>query len=320
MGLSIVRSFPGVLSVASLLFGLTPVVGAAASDQSPPQKGIDLAIAGHCPEAMPLLDQTMRDAGMSDDIKRSTSTAGVRCSMLLNQQEDAMSFLAWLQQKYPNDPEVLFLAVHVFSELSQRNSRELMRIAPDSPLVIQLNAENFERQGDVARAIAEYRILLQRSPDREGVHYRIAGLLMSSQTKLAEAKKEFAEELRINPQNASAEFYLGELNMQENDAQQAIKHYLRATELYPGFPEAFARLGRALLDSGDSARAVSPLEKAVKLAPDDPAVHLSLATAYQRSGRKADAARELDLQRITSEAINRNVMKTLRKNVSGVLS
>src|SRR5215472_8788532 len=140
--------------------------GKAADAAAQAERGVDLALQGRCAEAMPLLDQAMRDAGTSLEAKRKVSFAGVRCSMTLNQQGDAMSFIAWLQQAYPKDPEVLFLAVHVFSELSLRNSQQLMDTAPDSPLVVQLNAENFEKQGEFAKAIAEYRILLQRRPDQ----------------------------------------------------------------------------------------------------------------------------------------------------------
>jgi tetratricopeptide (TPR) repeat protein len=282
-------------------------------------RGVRLALQGRCTEAMPLLDQAMRDAGSGLDEKRKASFAGVRCSMTLNRQSDAMSFIAWLQQAYPKDPEVLFLAVHVFSDLSLRNSQDLLDTAPDSPLVIQLNAENFEKQGDLAKAIAEYRILLQRQPDKVGIHYRIGGLIMSQPDTAAspeEARQEFEQELKLNPRNASAEYYLGELAHQGNNLPAAIEHYSRATALYPGFPEAYAGLGRSLLNSGKTADAVTPLETAARLAPENPAVHFALATAYQRLGRKQDAAREFALQKSTSEKINRNT-KTLHKNVSG---
>jgi tetratricopeptide (TPR) repeat protein len=234
--------------------------------------------------------------------------------MLLNQQNDAMSFLGWLQQRFANDPEILFMAVHVFSDLSLRNEQELMNSAPDSPLVIELNAENFEKQGDTAKAVAEYRILLKRLPDKPGVHYRIGGLLMSQP---AEAGKEFEEELKLNPQNAGAEFYLGEIARQASQLALAAEHYERATRIYPNFAEAYAGLGRALLDSDKTADAVTPLETASRLAPDNPTVHFALATAYQRLGRKADAVKEFALQKSTSEKINQTT-KTLRKNVSGV--
>ncbi len=293
---------------------------APCQEKSAAERGVDLALKGHCAEALPLLEQAMRDAADKNDVKRTVSFAGVRCSMLLNQQTDAMSFLAWLQQAYPKDPDVLFLAVHVFSELSQRNSQQLMDNAPDSPLVVQLNAENFERQGDLAKAIAEYRILLQRTPDKPGIHYRIGGLLMSmpaSATNSAEARKEFEAELKINPQSAGAEYYVGELAREENKLPDAIQHFSRATKLYSGFAEAYFGLGRALLASERAAEAIEPLEMAVKLAPDNPTAHLTLATAYQRLGRKDDAAREFALQKSTAQKLNQTT-KMLRKNVSGV--
>ncbi len=312
------KAAPSFVLVVAILIGYSRP--APSQEKSAAERGVDLALKGHCGDAMPLLDQAMRDTADKNDVKRTVSFAGVRCSMLLNRQTDAMSFLAWLQQAYPNDPDVLFLAVHVFSELSQRNSQQLMDKAPESPLVIELNAENFERQGDFAKAIAEYRILLQRTPEKPGIHYRIGGLLMSlppAATTSAEARKEFEAELKINPQSAGAEYYLGELARQENRLPDAIEHFSRATKLYPGFAEAYFGLGRALLDSDKAAAAIEPLETAVKLAPDNPTAHLALATSYQRVGRKDEAAREFALQKSAAEKLNQTT-KMLRKNVSGV--
>jgi Tfp pilus assembly protein PilF len=301
-----------------LLIGTGFVLLAGATYGATP-KGVGLALAGQCSEAMPELDAAMRDPAVSDPDKRSVSMAGVRCSMLLNQQIDAMSFLGWLQQKYPGDPEILFLAVHMFSDLSQRNAQDLLKAAPESILVIQLNAEAFEKRGEIDKAITEYRVLIARAPDRQGVHYRIGGLLMAQSTEesVSQARKEFEAELVINPRNASAEFYLGELAVQRDATADAVSHYRQAVTLYPGFAEAFRGLGRTLLDIGKTAESIEPLERAVALAPADPAVHLLLATAYQRSGRKADAGREFALQKTAAVAINDNV-KTLRKTVSGV--
>jgi tetratricopeptide (TPR) repeat protein len=284
------------------------------------QHAIDLAMKGQCTEAMPLLDEAMRDPATATTTKRSVSFAGVRCSMLLNRQLDAMSFLGWLQQAAPKDPEVLFLSVHVFSELSERNAKELMDTAPDSPLVIQLNAERFQSAGDLQKAIAEYRILLERLPTQAGIHYRIGALLLAlpaSSSTSPDARKEFEAELKVDPQSAGAEYYLGELARQDNKLPEAIEHYSRAVQLYPEFAEAYFGLGRTLLDSDVTARALPPLEKAVALAPENPTAHLALATAYQRLGRKADAAREFALQKSTSEKLNQNT-KTLRQNVSGM--
>ena len=295
--------------------------GAACRASTAADRGVDLALQGDCAGAMPLLDQAMRDSATETSVKRTVGFAGVRCSMLLNRQPDAMSFLAWLEEAYPHDADVLFLAVHVFSDLSQRNSQELMNTAPDSPLVIQLNAENFEKQGDLRKAIAEYRILLERVPDKPGIHYRIGGLLMSQPggANAGEARKEFEAELKIDPRSAGSEYYLGELARRADQLPEAIRHFQAAVKLNPAFAEAFYGLGRALLDSGKAADAVAPLETGAKLAPDNPTVHFALATAYQRTGRKQDAAKEFALQKSTSEKLNQTT-KMLHKTVSGVSS
>jgi len=313
-------------AIQALLAGAVFVVSntlANCQDAAQPmsaERGVQLALEGRCTEAMPLLKQPSSIAG-DKDLKRKVGKAGVRCAMLLHQQDDATSFLAWLQREFPNDPDILFLAVHVHSDLAQLNSQALMDTAPASPEVIQLNAENFEKQGDLQKAIGEYRILLQRAPDMPGIHYRIGGLIMSqpsTATSAEDARKEFEEELKIFPQNAGAEYYLGELARQGDKLPQAIEHFSRAAKFYPSFAEAHFGLGRSLLDSGQATDAVTPLETAAKLMPDNPTIHFALATAYQRLGKKEEAAREFALQKSTSEKINQNT-KTLRKNVSGAV-
>ncbi len=194
-----------------------------------------------------------------------------------------------------------------------------MNLVPDSQEVIQLNAEAFEKHGDLKKAIAEYRILLQRAPGMPGIHYRIGGLILSdasTTTSAEEARKEFEQELKIFPENAGAEYYLGELARQADKLPDAIEHFSRSAKLYPSFAEAHFGLGRSLLDSGKASDAIAPLETAMKLAPENPTIHFALATAYQRLGRKDDAAREFALQKSTSEKINQTT-KTLRKNISG---
>ncbi len=131
-----------------------------------------------------------------------------------------------------------------------------------------------------------------------------------------EARKEFDAELKIFPQNAGAEFSLGELARQQDKLPQAIEHYSRATQFAPDFAEAYYGLGRCLLDAGKTSEALKPLETSARLQPENPTVHFALATAYQRVGRKSDAAREFALQKTTSDRINQN-QKALHKNVSG---
>jgi len=297
------------------------LAGAVALGQEPSlaERAVNLALAGRCAEAIPLLKQAASESA-DKDAKRVTGKFGVRCAMLLNQQGEAASFLSGLQQEFPNDPDILFLAVHMYSDLAFRNSQQLMQVAPDSIEVLRLNAENFEKAGDAQKAIGEYRTLLQREPGTPGIHYRIGGLILEhpgAAGKLEDARKEFTEELKIDPRNASAEFYLGEVARQQDKLPEAIEDFAAAVKLAPDFAEAQFGLGRSLLDSGKNAEAVGPLERAVHLAPGNPTMHFALATAYQRLGRKDDAAREFALQKSTADKINANT-KALHKNIAGV--
>jgi Tfp pilus assembly protein PilF len=307
-----------------LVAALLSCCAIARGQEQPPlaERAVNLALEGRCTEAMPLLKQAASassDKSAYKDARRLTGKFGVRCAMLLNDQGEAASFLARLQQEFPNDPDILFLAVHMYSDLAFRNSQQLMAIAPDSKEVLRLNAENFEKTGDASKAIGEYRILLQREPGTPGIHYRIGGLILDNlgaAGKLEDARKEFEDELKIDPRNAGAEYYLGEVARQQDKVSEATEHFSAATKLAPEFAEAQFGLGRALLDASRNAESIAPLEKAVHLAPDNPTIHFALATAYQRMGRKDDAAREFALQKSTAGKINANT-KALHKNIAG---
>ncbi len=309
-----------IMALLSAAFSIG--LGIAAPDQSAAERGTELAEHGNCTEAMPLIHQALeQDTQIGDrDLKRRMGAAGVRCAMMLNHQGAATLLLAWLEQEFPHDPEILFMATHVYSDLSARSSQELLEVSPDSPLVVEINAEKFEKQGDWRKAIAEYRVLLEREPQMPGIHYRIGQIILTlpaTATSNDEARKEFEQELKVYPQNAGAEYFLGELARKGGHLPQAIEHYKNATKLNAGLPEPYFGLGRCLLDSDRAADAVGPLETAARMAPGNPTIHFTLAHAYQELGRKEDAAREFALQKSTSEKIQQNT-ETVKRNVSGV--
>ncbi|MGA2133685.1 MAG: tetratricopeptide repeat protein [Bryobacteraceae bacterium] len=263
------------------------------------QTAEQLAESGHCRQAVPLLKANLAKAPDPEARKR-TALDGVRCGMTLNETETALDFLNDLNKRFPDDPEVLYLSVHIFSDLSLHASQRLIASAPASYQVHELNAEALETQGKWSEAEGEYREVLKRSPQVPGIHYRIGRLLLSSPqsaTTTADARREFEEELKIDPRNAGAEYVLGELARRDGQEDAAIDHFSRASKLDAGFADAFLGLGRTLLAGGRVAEAIPPLETAVKLEPASPMAHYELATAYSRTGRKQDAAREYALQK-----------------------
>jgi tetratricopeptide (TPR) repeat protein len=258
-----------------------------------------LAETGHCSEALPLLTKTA--AHITDrELQKRVGIDGVRCATLLQQQEPLLDMLRVLNQHFPHDPEVLYLTVHAYSDLSTNAARELAQTAPTSIPALEMDAEANEMQGKWDDAEKSYRKIVSQNPRYPGIHFRLARLLLSRPNPgpdfQDEAKKELQQELEIDPANAGAEYVLGELARQGQDMPEAIRHFTKATQLNPTFADAYLGLGMSQLAQKNYADAVTPLEAAVKLQPGNPAAHYGLATAYARTGRKDDAAREFALQ------------------------
>jgi tetratricopeptide (TPR) repeat protein len=288
-----------ICSVALSMILLAPGATAQRTRKpaTPAISGAALAEAGRCREAIPLLKKELPLISNSD-LKRSAGLAGVRCAMEIGQFDDAVNFIRALTRDFPKDAEVLYQAVHVYSDLSLKSSQDLLINAPGSYQVRLLNAEALETQERWDEAAAEYRAVLAQNPDLPGVHYRLGRLLLSlpendlTPARRDEARREFEEELKINPRNAGAEYVLGEIARQANDWAQATDHFAKALRLNPAFADAHIGLGRSLISGRKYEEAIKPLEQAVKLQPENPAAHYHLAIAYSRTGRKEEAERE----------------------------
>ena len=283
--------------------------------------GTGLAENGHCTEALPYLKRAMARP-LEKDARKTVAIDLARCAMDARAGDDAIAAVRQLMKEFPGDPEVLYLAVHVFSDLSIQASQELLHRAPGSPQVHELNAESLEAQGRWDDAAGEYQVILRNDPNRAGIHFKLGRLYLSrpkAPTTVDDARREFEAELRVNPSNAGAEYVLGELARQVEQWPEAIAHFSRAAKLDARFADAFAGLGRSLLAADRPAEAVAPLESAVKLQPANPDMHFYLATAYRRAGRKADADREMAAhQEATDKA--RVARDQMNKAISGAPS
>lgn len=311
----------GVISLPSHGQSQKPATHAAAGSEA--DRAIGLAEGGNCDQALPLLKKAMRQPG-GEELKKRIGLNGLRCAMVHSVPYDALEFLSVMIRQFPRDPEILYAATHAFSDLSLRTSQDLMHEAPFSYQVHELNAEALELQGKWDEAIVEYRKILDINPMLPGMHARIGRALLAkpqpSASEVEQAKKNFEQELEIDPRNAAAEYVLGELAKDASDNATAIRHYRQATKLDSGFAEAYLGLGTALVSSKRFEDAIPPLEAYEKLAPDSPTGHYQLALAYNGAGRKDDANREAALQRQTAESleqVKRRVAEGLEQQKSG---
>lgn len=264
------------------------------------QRALNLAARGRCREALPLLKKSAAQ-NPNKDFRYNLQMATARCAMSLARSDTAVGALLQLNRDFPHDPEVLYLTTHFYGELASRAAQELAANAPNSAQAQQLEAESYESHEEWDRAQAAYQKILQQYPDRRGIHYQLGRIFLSKNPPdVVNADKEFQEELKIDPDNASAQFMLGESARQAGQWDEAVARFSKAAELDAGFDEAYLAMGMSLNSEGKFADAIAPLETYVKREPGDPAGHYQLATAYARTGHREQAAKEMELQQQTA--------------------
>ena len=156
-------------------------------------------------------------------------------------------------------------------------------------------------QGKWDEAQREYEEMIEKQPGAPSVHYLLGRLLLSrpdpDAKAAARAKEEFQKELQIDPQNAGAEYILGEMARQGSQWEEAVPHFAQAAKLDPNFGDAFMGWGFCLVTLKRYEEAVAPLRSAVRLQQGNPSAHYNLAVALSRSGKKEEAEKEFAIHR-----------------------
>jgi Flp pilus assembly protein TadD len=208
----------------------------------------------------------------------------------------AARFVAELQRASPTDPDVLFMAYRIHTELAERARDTLALVAPDSARMHELMAEQFVNRGDATDAIAQYEKALAKDPALPGVHYELGEAIMQqsiSGDALGRAQHELKLALSENPNNAGADAKLGRIALLRRNLDQARRCYQRALLLDPNQIDALKGMADIDASQGDSGPALKYLLRASQAAPLDDSVHYQLAALYRKLGRKEEAGREL---------------------------
>jgi len=288
-----------IFAAGGLLLGQTSKQAPAETSPASAERALKLAEEGRCQEALPLFVRAVPRLADKQLLYRA-AMGQARCAMAREDSQAAVSALMLLKREFPNDPEVLYICVHYFSQLATRTSQELAAKAPTSFQARRLEAEAFESQGKWDEAAGMYRGILKQNPSEPGVHYRLGQVLLSKAGDSGpadEARAEFQRELEIDPRNSASEFILGELDRHASHWDDAVRHFTRASQIDPEFAEAYLGLGISLASASRFADAVKPLETYVKMQPGDPVGHYQLAVAYGRTGNREGAMREAAAQK-----------------------
>ena len=296
----------GYLWSASITLGQQTKSASALQSALSPEKALRLAEQGHCRENISALKRAMSNQ-IDSPTKKEAGVVGVRCSLAVDDRDSTLDFIHALHRQFPQDPDVLFVIVHAYSDLSTRTAQDLGRTAPQSFAAHKLNAEALETQGKWEPAQLEYEWMIQREPNTPGIHFLLGRLLLSrpdaGPSAMERARQELLREIQLDPNNAGAIYILGELDRRDQKWDEAISRYTQAAKLDPNLAEAYLGWGFCLVNLKKYEDAIPPLRTAERLMPANPEVHHSLGTALERSGHKDEAQKEFAIhERLRSEA------------------
>ena len=168
----------------------------------------------------------------------------------------------------------------------------LARIAPGAPgtrlLTARLALEN-DRPGD---AVGELQPVVQALPDYMPAQI-VYGAALIAQGSLAQAEAHLERVLTRNPESADARRMLGEVQLRQGRADEAVNVLL---PLAGGDSDTRTDLlmGQALMRSGSRDEAIELLERGAASQPDNATLQSELAAAYIEIGRVDDAIKLLE--------------------------
>ena len=139
-------------------------------------------------------------------------------------------------------------------------------------------------RGDLEKAA----VLNPKLPDV----YSYYGFALMSTGDTPAAAVAYRKELETNPNDFNANLYMGVLEKQDENFDEALKHFQRALELRPGDIGVRYQIATVDAATGKTERARVELESMLKEAPQFTEAHVTLATIYYRLKRKEDGDRE----------------------------
>ena len=123
--------------------------------------------------------------------------------------------------------------------------------------------------------------------------YNNLGIALAALEKTEEARTQFAEAVRLDPQMASFHNNLGSALMTLEKPAEAAEHYALAVKLLPSFTGAWTNLGRALSDLDRLPEAIAAFDEALQRSPKNWDIRLARTFALLQGGRLDAAVLEL---------------------------
>lgn len=167
------------------------------------------------------------------------------------------------------------------------------KIQPQATEVLLARGRWLLTRGDLPGAEKLFRTAASAAPDKMPPLLDLAGVLMRSPARKAEALDAYRKAVVLDPRNAHAQYGLGVTAAVNGQRDEALGALQQAAVLRPKDPAAPQAIGKLQLEAGAVDKALAAFDKALSLQPRSVALMIDRADALQLAGRGADALKQL---------------------------
>jgi len=210
---------------------------------------------------------------------------------------EAIKYLEPIAQADPDNTELHHILAQscLFAKKYQcalDEFRQILHQDPNSAAAHILIGEALDGLGKTPEAISEFEAAAKTSPGEPNVYFGL-GYLYWKSNQYDQAEVRFQNQLSLDPSNAQALAYLGDIEMKRGNTGKALAHLRQAVQARRGIRIAYLDLGAILTDQKRYKDAIVVLQRAVQLDPAQADAHYRLGRVYQNMGNRAAAQQEL---------------------------
>jgi tetratricopeptide (TPR) repeat protein len=271
-----VGRFPEALQLTSPLWRSHPELKSAAL-----LAGMAAVQCNKPSEALEPLTSLLR----TDPNNRDALLALASAYIALKQLPKAVPVYEHLLQVMPEDPQAWYGAAICYETLAEESSRKLAHMPGGVTYSKRLLAEYLQNVGDAKLAAEAYG---ESSSSGSGTAEAVEQY-QKARALAEKSRNAFEQFVRLSPDSWQTALFLGDVERQRGNLNEAIGHYSAAEQKQPDNPAPALGLGTAYWELGNFDQANTYLKKALQLRPGSPQAIFELGNIAVRQHRESEA-------------------------------
>lgn len=215
------------------------------------------------------------------------------CSFYVGRDDRVLSTSETILRQNPKDPEALYWRIQSMERAGLEALTRGTELNPESASLHTLLGDMLRAKGDLGGAADEYAKALSVKPEFVSARLGLARTLYSDH-KAADAEAEVKKVLMASPDDAEANYLMGEILVNRMDLPDALPLLLKALHVGPEeLPYVHADLSTVYEYRGDLEKAISEMRQAVSVDVDG-SYYYRLGHLYLKLGNRAAATEALN--------------------------